>query len=337
MLGATHTLCVTFLDCCTQPQTNDMKIIFFGTPEFASRHLEALVQSGMNIVACVTKPDKPQGRNLRLAPPDVKVVSEKLLPHVPIFQPEKCSTPEFAELLRSFDADLFVVVAYGEIIKQHVLDIPKLGCINVHASLLPAYRGAAPMQRALMNGEKETGVSIIRLVLKMDAGDVICKEVLPLNESITLPELEEALCRLGCKALLEAIDKLARGSVCPEKQDESLVTYAEKITPEECQINWRRKAEEVHNLIRAVTPSPGAWCYVLHRGQKKRLKILSSERYRDIHQSPQSMLLLENGGLVVSCMTEGVSLLRVQLEGKQAMTIQELLRGIKPEDLSFEV
>src|SRR5437588_1525223 len=150
-----------------------MKIIYFGTPLFAAKVLEELSRKGIDIAAIVTKPDKPQGRELKLQPPSVKLFAEKFLPGVPLFQPAKCSTPEFAEILRGFGADLFVVVAYGEIIKKEVLDIPRFGCINVHASLLPKYRGAAPIQRALMNGEKETGISIIQLVKEMDAGDVL--------------------------------------------------------------------------------------------------------------------------------------------------------------------
>ncbi|HXF29776.1 MAG TPA: methionyl-tRNA formyltransferase, partial [Chlamydiales bacterium] len=165
-----------------------MKIVFFGTPDFAARHLEALHQAGLEIVAIVTKPDKPVGRSLKIQPVPVKVMAEKLMPQVPLFQPEKCSTPEFIEILKKYPADLFAVVAYGEIIKQAVIDLPKFGCINVHASLLPAYRGAAPMQRCLMDGQKETGISIIQLILKMDAGDVLHYEKVAIAENMTFPE-----------------------------------------------------------------------------------------------------------------------------------------------------
>ena len=312
-----------------------MKIVFFGTPVFAARHLEALVEQGIEVVAVVTKPDKPQGRNLVLQAPPVKTVAEKLLPQVPVFQPEKCSTPEFVEVLKAFQADLYVVVAYGEIIKQAVLDLPPLGSINVHASLLPFYRGAAPIQRCLINGEAETGISIIKLVLKMDAGDVVCMEKIPITPNTTFPELEEDLCTLGCKCLLKTIHNFEKGLLEGVPQDHNLATFASKITPEESQIDWRRSGIAIHNLIRGVTPHPGAWCNVLVRGQKKRLKILRSEYYPELNQMPGSVLGQGKNALAVACGEGGIWLKIVQLEGKQAMPITEVLKGISGNEISF--
>ena len=312
-----------------------MKIIFFGTPPFAAVHLKMLVEKGIEVVAVVTKPNRPQGRNLHNLPPAVKVEHAALIPHVPLFQPEKCSTPEFVEILQSLQADLYVVVAYGEIIKQQVLDLPRLGCINVHASLLPNHRGAAPIQRSLMQGDKETGISIIKLVLKMDAGDVLLTEKIPIDLSTTFPELEEALCTLGCKCLLQVINDIARGAVTAHPQDHALATFADKITPQECQINWELPALQIHNLIRAVTPYPGAWCYVVVRGQKKRLKILRSEYYTELSQPSKTLVFKAKDGLAVACKEGGVWLKEVQLEGKQVMPIAELLKGISSAEFSL--
>ncbi len=311
-----------------------MKIVFFGTPLFAAQVLEELAKQSIEIVAVVTKPDKPQGRSLKMQPPFVKLFAEKVLPGVPFFQPPKCSTKEFAEILRSFQADLFVVVAYGEIIKQEVLDIPRFGCINVHASLLPKYRGAAPIQRALMNGEKETGISIIQLVLEMDAGDVLEIQKIPIEINTTFPELEEALCELGTKCLVKVLKDFEQNSVTKAAQNPSLVTFAHKITSEECFIHWNKPALSIHNLIRAVTPHPGAWCFATVRGQKKRLKILRSEYDSELKIAPGA-LHSEGKNLAVGAIDGAIWLKEVQLEGKQAMPIHELLNGIPVKDFQI--
>jgi methionyl-tRNA formyltransferase len=313
-----------------------MKIIFFGTPLFAAKVLEELAKLSIEIVAIVTKPDKPQGRSLKLQPPYVKLFAEKLLPGVPFFQPPKCSTAEFAEILRGFQADLFVVVAYGEIIKQEVLDIPRFGCINVHASLLPNYRGAAPIQRALMNGEKETGISIIQLVREMDAGDILHIEKVPIELDTTFTELEEMLCDAGSRSLLKVLQDFEKGTVSKTAQNHSLATFASKITPEECFIDWKRPALSIHNLIRAVTPHPGAWCFVSVRGQKKRIKILRSACDLDLKINP-GVIHQEGKNLAIGTSDGAIWLKEIQLEGKQAMPIHELLNGVPAKDIKFEL
>ena len=306
-----------------------MRVIFFGTPSFAADHLKALVEANVEVVAIVTKPDRPQGRSLRLQPTAVKVVAQQLLPEVPIFQPEKCSTPDFIEILARYSADLYVVVAYGEIIKQAVLDLPRLGCINVHASLLPRYRGAAPIQRALIHGEHETGISIIKLVLKMDAGDVIAEEKIPITSNMIFKDLEEQLCQVGCRVLLRVIADYEKGCVVAVAQDESKVSFANKITTNECKIDWNQSALTIHNLIRGLSPHPGAWCEVTVHDQKKRLKILRSQYDPTIMQKPGMFILNQNGknGFWVACGEGGILLEQVQLEGKQVMPIHELLKG----------
>ncbi len=312
-----------------------MKIVFFGTPEFAAKHLQVLHTQGIDIAAIVTKPDTPQGRHLVLQPPPVKVYAQKYMPHVPLYQPEKCSTAEFAGVLTSLHADLYVVVAYGEIIKQNILDIPRLGCINVHGSLLPHLRGAAPMQRCLLQGDTTSGVTIIQLVLKMDAGDMLHQGKVAVPPNMTLPELEKALIEAGCRSLLKVLTDFERAAVVRTPQDETKVTFAPKITPAECCIDWNKQALVIHNLVRAVTPHPGAWCPIYVRGQTKRLKILRSECVESCIGTPGTHVQYSKNELLVFCGKGGLRLQEVQLEGKAAMPIEELLRGLPLDAFTF--
>lgn len=304
-----------------------MKIVFFGTSSFAARLLTFLLDRGVDIVAVVTRPDRPRGRSLQEGFPPVK---EKLLErasHLPVHQPEKASTPEFAELLRAYNADLFIVVAYGEIIKQNILSLPKRGCINVHASLLPAYRGAAPMQRALMDGVKETGITIIDMVLQMDAGDMLHQVKVPVPDEMTLGALDEALCKAAESALLTVLHAFETGTVKRMPQDPALVTFAAKITPEAEQIHWDQSAQKIHNQIRALSPTPGAWCLVRIGAQEKRLKIKRSTVVPNQSASPGTTLSFGKEGWIVACGEGALSLLEVQLEGKKTLLVEEFLRG----------
>lgn len=287
-----------------------MKIVFFGTSAFAARIFSYLVHQGANIVAVVTRTDKPRGRSLQLLPPPVK--EEALKTGLPIHQPAKASTLEFAEVLKSYNPDLFIVAAYGEIIKQFILDIPRFPPINVHPSLLPKYRGAAPMQRCLMDGEKETGVTIMQMVLEMDAGDILEVVKILVPETMTWGELDLKLSELAGPALLKVIQDLEKGTVKRTPQDPAKATFAPKITPEETQIDWNRPKEQVHNLIHALSPSPGAWCWVEVGGEKKRMKI------------KKSLIAKDPDGWIV----HGLKLFEVQLEGKKSLTAEEFLRGL---------
>ena len=237
-----------------------LKVIFFGTSSFAARILSFLTENQVNVVAVVTRPDKPSGRNLQLSPSPVKEIAEKTLKHVPILQPLKASLPEFIEDLQRVKGDLYVVVAYGEILKQSILDLPKKGCVNIHASLLPKYRGAAPIQRCLMAGEEETGITIIEMVAAMDAGPILAQESIPIPLELTFGELEPQLCQLGAKLILDVIKKYSEGDVIKKEQDHGLATFAPKILPEDEKIHWERSAFAVNNQIRALSqnPAPGA-------------------------------------------------------------------------------
>lgn len=309
-----------------------MRVIYFGTPEFAANVLTFLLDHAVDVVAVLTKPDRPKGRSRTPLPTPVKVIAENH--KIPVFQPEVVSDPYFASTLEAFNADLFVVVAYGEIIKQHLLDMPKKGCINLHASLLPKYRGAAPIQRAIIQGESHTGVTIIHMAKKMDAGDIIQIVEVPIAINDSFLVVENALCVVGSQAVLDVIHAFESGRVNRVPQDHSLATFASKIELEDCEVIWSLPALTLHNLVRGVTPEPGAWCYVWIRGQKKRLKILET-RLVEAGGQPADLLCYGKHELVVACGNGALNIKLLQLEGKKQMTAEELMRGIPQADISF--
>lgn len=307
---------------------NSLKVVFFGTSVFAANLLAFLLKQNVDVVAVVTRMDKPRGRSSQLLPPPVKETLQSFRLDIPLYQPKKASTQEFVEVLKQHDADLFIVVAYGEIIKENLLHLPKLGCINIHASLLPAYRGAAPMQRALMDGVVKTGVTIIDMVIEMDAGDMIAAVEMDISQEMTLGELSEKLCALSCPLLLDVIENFKKGAVVRTAQDRSKVTFAPKITAEEEQIDWNTSAQQIHNKIRALSPQPGAWCHILIGDQIKRLKIKKSLASSLSGQVGEN-LSLNQEEWIIACQTGSLSLLEVQLEGKKAMPIKEFLQGCR--------
>ena len=305
-----------------------MKIVFFGTPVFASCVLKALVDSNSHeIVAIVTKPDKPQGRNLQPQKTSVKEIAEKILPNVPLFQPTKCSSSDFIPILQQFSADIFVVVAYGEIVSQAILDLPKYGCINIHASLLPKYRGAAPMQRCLLNGDIESGISIIRMTKKLDAGNILKQKAIPIPLEMNLEGLSKALCDLGIELLFQVLKDFENNSVQDVVQDESKVTFAEKVQPSDLQIDWHMSAHQIHNKIRALSPRPGVYCTVEIRGQKKRMKILASE-IEDVSLAPGVCHFQNKHSLLIGTAHNALKPLLVQLESKPICSIRDFMNGI---------
>lgn len=311
-----------------------VKILFFGTPEFSAKVLTYLLDHGIDVVGVISKPDRPKGRSSTPVPTPVKVAIQTLRPTIPVFQPEKVSATEFTETVQQFQADLFVVVAYGEIIKQHLLDMPRLGCINLHTSLLPKYRGAAPVQRAIMNGETVTGVTIIHMVKKMDAGDMIRKVEVPIGIDDTHQMVESELCRVGSELLLQVIHEISEGKAGRTAQDETGVTLAPKIELEDCEINWQLPATTIHNLIRAVSPEPGAWCYVHIKGEKKRFKIFRSKLSQQIGESGK-ILSWGKEGFIIGCGKDSIEVQELQLEGKKAMTASEFMRGFQSDQLFF--
>ena len=318
-----------------------MKVVFFGTPPFAGRILDFLIASGIQVVAIVTRPDRPKGRAQKLQPSAVKAIKNEKWLSIPLFQPEKASTEAFAKELKAFDADAFVVVAYGEIIKANILEIPKKGCINVHASILPKYRGAAPIQRAIMNGETKSGVTIMDMVLKMDAGAMYKVVEAPILENTTFGELEEKLCQLAGPALVEVLKKIDEGKAEKIEQDETQVTFAPKITQEDRLIDWGKDSQTLHNQIRGLSPVPGAYSVVDVGGEKKRLQIKKSKNISSHQENPEGetpeetpggtpgqILAYGNGTWIVACGRGAIALEEIQLEGKKSLTTSEFIRGM---------
>lgn len=309
------------------------RIVYFGTPEFAAQTLEYLIEKGENIVAVVSKPDKPVGRSTIPQATPVKRIAEKY--SLPLLQPDKVSAPEPSAQLETYQADLFVVVAYGEIIKQHLLDMPKIACINLHASLLPKFRGAAPIQRSIMEGEKETGVTIIHMAKQMDAGDMVDLVIVPIALEMTYGELSQALCEEGKQLLLKAIHDLAAGKAERTVQNHEQATMAPKIELEDCEVNWHQPAQKIHDQVRGTNPEPGSWCKVSYKDELKRLRIFRTRVVADREGTPGSILEWGPKRVIIATGEGSLELLEVQLEGKKAMQAADLARGIPRDAINF--
>ncbi len=290
-----------------------MKIIFAGTPDFAVPALKMLLQTQHEICAVYTQPDRPAGRGRKLTPSPVKV--EAVSGNVPVYQPENFKSTEDISKLASHQADLMVVVAYGIILPQAVLDIPALGCINIHASLLPRWRGAAPIQRAIMAGDRESGVTIMQIIKKLDAGDMMHKEICSIKEDQTSAQLHDELAQLGAVALIKVLQQLKSGTVQKEQQDESFVTYAEKIEKSEARIDWFSSAIELDRKIRGLN----SWPVAQTRLGGKVLKIwLARPVSESSDLEPGSVFLRDKDVFVVT--GDGLlQLLLVQLPGGKPM------------------
>jgi len=302
-----------------------MRIVFFGTPEFAADILSFLLDHKVSIVGVVTQPDRPKGRSSALVCSPVKKLVSQCAGAIPLFQPEKSSDPQFINHLQTLEAELYVVVAFGQILPQKLLDLPSLGCINIHASLLPKYRGAAPIQRCLIAGDKETGVCIQKMVRQLDAGDIIAVARTNISEDITCGELKQVLCDLSKPLLLSVLERFEKEIPTAKPQDVALVTYASKIEPEEGRIDWNQSAQSLHDLIRAFSPQPGARCFIRLGGEEKQLKILRSQVIFKKGQ-PGEILSSEP---IVACKEMSLQLLEVQPEGKKKMLASDWFRGLR--------
>lgn len=297
-----------------------MRIIFLGSPEFAAVPLRRIAEAGYEIGAVFTQPDRPRGKRGReLMPTPVKETALQL--GLPVYTPAKLNTPEAAAELRALRPDLLVVVAYGQILNQEVLAAAPLGAINIHASLLPFYRGAAPIQRALMNGESESGVTIMYLDQGMDTGDMILRQSLPLSPDETYGTLHDKLCLLGSRLLLEALPLIESGTAPRTPQQHQLATYAPKLSREEELLSWDAPAAQLHNLIRALDPAPGA--YTLFRG--KRLKLFGSSLAHG-SGAPGEIIGID-AALEIACREGSLKIAAVQPEGKAKMPAADFIRG----------
>ncbi len=298
-----------------------MKIIFAGTPEFAVPALEMLIESEHEICAVYTQPDRPAGRGRKLtASPVKKLAMDK---GIPVYEPETLKTTDDLQQLQSLQADLMIVVAYGIILTQAVLDTPKLGCINIHGSLLPRWRGAAPIHRALIAGDKETGVTIMRVVKKLDAGDMLHKEVCKIEPHHTSSDLHDKLSELGAVGLNKVLSAMAAGELQAEPQQESLVTYAEKLEKSESQLNWALSAEEIDRKIRGLNSWPVA--QTLLDGQI--LRVWNSRLIEGRSDLPAGTIICKDKLLSVVTGQGMIELLEVQVPGGKRMSADAFLNS----------
>ena len=304
----------------------DMKkarILFMGTPDFAVPTLNALVDGGYNVVGVVTQPDKPFGRGYTLKAPPVKEAA--LAKNIPVYQPESLKKVYFEQTLNELCPDAIIVVAYGKILYPYIIRNPKFGCINVHGSILPEYRGAAPMQRAIIEGKKETGVTIMKMDNGLDTGDMLYIARCPIEENDNFEVIHDRLAALGADALIHTLDALARGEIVAEKQNDALSTYAAKIENEDCSLDFTRSARALHDQIRGLSPFPLALC----RHRDKRLKVISSIVVDDkkIGGEAGTVLSVSNGKIEVACGEGILAITSLQPEGKKRMNAADFING----------
>ena len=305
-----------------------MKLVFIGTPDFALPSLKALIQAKHNVVCVVTQPDRPKGRQRGVMSPPIKLYAQKH--NIKILQPETI-TDVLVKSLQALSPELIVVIAYGKILPKQILDIPSLGCINAHASLLPKYRGAAPIQRALLNGEKQTGITIMFINEKMDAGDIILQEKIIISPSDNAETLHDKLSQLSANLLVKTIVQIEEGAYTQIPQDHTKATYASMLKKSDGLIDWTRSAEEINNMTRAMNPWPGVYMFINISGKNKRLRIFKTEVFdKSVYSKEKTGVLLDvlkNRGGLVGTGKGSLLLTRVQLEGGEKVSFEEFTRG----------
>ncbi len=297
-----------------------MRVVFMGTPDIAATCLKKIIADGFEVVGVFTQPDRPKGRGMKLVAPPAKEVA--LAHNIPVFQPENFRSEEPVEALRALAPDVCAVVAYGRILPQRVLDIPKLGCINIHASLLPQYRGSAPYQWAVLEGLGETGVSAQFMKLEMDAGDVIGAARTPIGENETAGELLDRLAVLGAELLSQTLTKVSRGEAAAAPQDETKITYAPMLDKSMCPIDWSRPARQVHDKVRGLHPWPVATMEL--EGQ---LFKVHETRVVPGSGQPGQVLGLTKTGLIIACGEGAVEIRSLQVQGGKRMSAPDYFRG----------
>jgi methionyl-tRNA formyltransferase len=300
-----------------------MKIVFMGTPDFAVPCLQALIDNKHEIVGVVTQPDRAKGRGNKLTPPPVKVLAQQY--NIPVFQPEKVKTPEFVESLRELAPEVIIVVAFGQILSQAILDIPPKGCINVHGSLLPKYRGAGPIQWSIINGDKTTGVTTMYMDKGLDTGDMIQMREFEILENETAQELHDKMSIIGAEVLIETLQLIEAGKATRTPQNHAQNTYAPMLDKTTGKIDWSKSAVEIYNLIRGTYPWPGA--YSSYMG--KNFKIFSSEIYEENKVSAEFGKISELGNdyIMISCGKGFIKIRELQFENEKRMSVEAYLRG----------
>lgn len=305
-----------------------IRIVYMGTPDFAVEPLEAIIKAGYEVAAVVTQPDKQKGRGKEVKMTPVKVCA--LRHGIPVFQPVKIKEPEAVAELEKYQADLFVVAAFGQLLSEEILNMPEYGCINIHASLLPAYRGAAPIQWAVLNGEKESGVTIMQMDKGLDTGDMLLKRSVELSPKETGDSLHDKLMHLGAELIVEALSKLEKGELVPEKQKDELSSYAKKLTKAMGQIDWSKDAVSLERWIRGLNSWPSA--YTFFGG--KTLKIWEAQVTEENgaqKAEPGQVVSVSRESFTVACSQGALQILSLQLEGKKRVLTREFLLGYQVE------
>lgn len=298
------------------------RIIFMGTPDFAVPALHQLLNGPDRVVAVVTQPDRPKGRGKKLASPPVKVAATEA--GIPVLQPTKIRTEEFMGTLKSYRPDLIVVAAYGRMLPDSILELPRLGCINIHGSLLPRHRGAAPIQWAVIKGDRQAGVTIMQMDAGMDTGDILLPAAIPVAEDETAGSLFGKLAELGGTTLLQALDLLRRDKLIPIRQDHTLATEAPPLTKEDGRLDWNRPAAELHRLIRGLDPWPGAYSFV----DGQRFRFFGPEIiHKECPQPAGTLILADHQGLLIATARDCLLIKEIQPEGKKRMTVEAYLCG----------
>lgn len=327
-----------------------MKIVYMGTPDFAVGPLEALLEGGYEVTAVVTQPDKPKGRSGQLTPPPIK---ECAIKHgIPVFQPVKIKKEEAISELKTYEADIFVVAAFGQILSKEILDMPKYGCINIHASLLPKYRGAAPIQWSIIDGEKETGVTIQQMDVGVDTGDILSQKIVPITMEDTGASLFDKLCLAGSELLLETLPRILAGTIQPRKQDETQSTHAKMLTKEMGKIDFTKSADSIEHLIRGLNSWPSA--YTSYHGKIMKIwkaELADANEIESLHadeidrlcvddinkiKAAQAILQKQIPGTIVMVNKDSIDvmtgdgllrILEIQLEGKKRMRVKDFMLG----------
>ena len=299
-----------------------MNIIYMGTPDFAVPALEKLAKSNHTIQAVFTQPDKPRGRKMIMTPPDVKVCAEKL--EIPVYQPTSMKTAESLEIIKKYNPDVIVVAAYGQILPKAVLDAPKYGCVNIHGSLLPKYRGASPIQQSVLNGDKVTGITTMLMDVGLDTGDILLTSETEIGENETSGELFDRLALLGGDLIIDTLTALENGTVIPKKQDESLASHTTKIDKSLCPIDFTKTAQEVHNQVRGLYP----WPVAIAKISGKNVKVHST---KISDKSGKAGTIISVRPLIIACAEKSIEIIELQPEGKKKMTAEAFTAGHKLE------
>lgn len=306
-----------------------MKVIFMGTPEFSVGALDALIEAHHQVVLVVTQPDKPKGRGKEMQITPVKACAMKH--SIPVFQPVKIKEKEAVETLRGYEADVFVVAAFGQILSEEILNMPKYGCINIHASLLPKYRGAGPIQRVILDGMKETGITIMKMDKGVDTGDMLLQSVVPIDEKETGDSLHDKLATEGAKLIVEALRKIEAGDITPVKQNDADSSYAGMLNKAMGKIDWNKDAVQIERMVRGLNSWPGT--YTSYNG--KVLKIWESEvceKEKTLeNEVPGTVIAVDKEAIYVRTGEKALKITQVQLEGKKRMCVKEFLLGCRIE------